>query len=709
MKLVNNHNLKYIYGTKMEQTVKKKSLINALYRIISENTGDTLWMLDLETMLCTFISEKHNIGRGKYVETHDIIINSLGLFDETKSIKLSDFLTPESTKYLFERLNEDIERYKLKEIETISAVFEIQYYDTNGNIVWGDVSVTALTNNKGEVNKILGMVRNIDEQKRMELDIIEGANALKESEKKYRLIVENTKDIICVTDTPASKFLFVSGACLEILGYERSEFLKIPVRKTMPEKYYQKLSDLLETATAKFLAGQADQVELAMELQHYHKNGYLVWVEVSGKTIKDNDGNLSQMVMVIREIEDRKILEKELIENEKIFRLIAENTNDSIWVLNPTTFKYDYLSPATVHISGYTPDDILTMGRTFFEVLAEEYYIKKEQLEEDIQLFKDGKKDSIDIFFEAQIRHKDGSDVWIETSLSSMVDEQNKLIGIIGITRRIDERIEKDLKILEQQRKLEHANATKDKFFSIISHDIKNPFAALLSTSELLNDNYKIMNYQKIGNIVHLITKSTKYIYSLFEGLLEWSNSQTGIMLFMPHNNDLVRLVLETIPVLKHQSDAKNIDIDVITDNIKTAFFDRDMIRTVIRNLITNAIKFSPIDSLISVKIENYQKDDRYYIVSVTDKGVGISKEKIDRLFKIGEENISTKGTRSEMGTGLGLILCKEFVSKHKCVIFVESEIGKGSTFSFTVPKDNYNLIASDIDDSLLYDDNSIA
>lgn len=160
-----------------------------------------------------------------------------------------------------------------------------------------------------------------------------------------------------------------------------------------------------------------------------------------------------------------------------------------------------------------------------------------------------------------------------------------------------------------------------------------------------------------------------------------------GTISYYPQKNDLIKLILETVIILKPQADAKNIAIEININDTKFAFFDSNMIETVIRNLITNAMKFSPDNSVISIKVEDYKEDNDYYIVSITDSGVGIPKNKIDRLFKVGEKNISTKGTKNELGTGLGLILCKEFIDKHNCKIFIESEEGFGSTFYFTLRK----------------------
>ncbi len=225
-------------------------------------------------------------------------------------------------------------------------------------------------------------------------------------------------------------------------------------------------------------------------------------------------------------------------------------------------------------------------------------------------------------------------------------------------------------------------NATKDKFFGIIAHDLKNPFCGLLGASELLInyiDEYDIDNIKKIGI---LINESAKRGSALLENLLEWSRSQTGNIKFIPQRLNLRELVEENVLNMQPFVIQKKIELkSKIFEDIEVSA-DKEMLNTVLRNLISNSIKFTRTKGKISVSAEHWEDG---VTINVKDTGIGIPKNDIDKLFKI-DVQYTNAGTAMEKGTGLGLLLCKEFVEKHGGRIWVESEEGKGSEFKFTIP-----------------------
>jgi ligand-binding sensor domain-containing protein/signal transduction histidine kinase len=240
-------------------------------------------------------------------------------------------------------------------------------------------------------------------------------------------------------------------------------------------------------------------------------------------------------------------------------------------------------------------------------------------------------------------------------------------------------------KLLESENNLKHLNATKDKFFSIISHDLKNPFTSLLSISELMAGSYADMDDEDKAEGVKRIHNSATRIYDLLENLLTWSRAQSGRINFNPTSFSLNEIVNENISLLHHSAVKKNIKLEAETIAALSAYGDRDMINTVIRNLLGNAIKFSPSDKSIKVKIDD---DMGFWKVSIIDEGVGMSEENQEKIFHI-DTKFKTEGTMGEKGTGLGLLICKEFVLKNGGAIQVKSVLGKGSTFSFTIPKNS--------------------
>ncbi|MFO7672463.1 MAG: CHASE domain-containing protein [Lutibacter sp.] len=234
----------------------------------------------------------------------------------------------------------------------------------------------------------------------------------------------------------------------------------------------------------------------------------------------------------------------------------------------------------------------------------------------------------------------------------------------------------------ESEIKLIELNASKDKFFTIIGHDLKSPFNAIIGFGNLLMKQVKHKNIEKIEMYGSLILQSSNMAMDLLLNLIQWSLSQTGKMKFNPEQFDMVACIDTNTLMFNNIASQKSITIKNILPQSASVLADHAMISTVLRNLISNAIKFTMPGGEIIVSAMEKQTE---LIISVTDSGVGISKNSIVKLFRI-DQNHSTAGTNNETGTGLGLILCKDFVEKHHGKIWVESEEGKGSTFYFSLP-----------------------
>jgi signal transduction histidine kinase/ligand-binding sensor domain-containing protein len=229
---------------------------------------------------------------------------------------------------------------------------------------------------------------------------------------------------------------------------------------------------------------------------------------------------------------------------------------------------------------------------------------------------------------------------------------------------------------------LRELNVSKDKFFSIIAHDLKNPFSSIIGISEILKEEIRSRDTETLEKYAGMLNTSAVQTYRLLENLLEWANSQRGKISFTPEQINLSQLFNEEFNVLNEMATAKNIELkSFITDDM-TILADKNMLKTILRNLISNAIKFTNKNGKVEVKAVF---DDRNVEISVSDNGTGMTKETMAKLFRL-DANLSTRGTADEKGTGLGLFLCKEFVEKHGGKISVESESGKGSIFRFIIP-----------------------
>jgi len=248
----------------------------------------------------------------------------------------------------------------------------------------------------------------------------------------------------------------------------------------------------------------------------------------------------------------------------------------------------------------------------------------------------------------------------------------------------LDELYQKNQIINQQNTELASVNAQKDKFFSIIAHDLKSPFNSILGFSEMLKDEARDLDIDSIVQYASIINSSALHTFELLENLLDWARMKQGRIPFEPQKFLLNSLVNTEFEGLRNNADQKNIQLinGIHESLIVTA--DENMISTVLRNLISNAIKFTPKGGQVKVEVE-VEVENSQVIISVSDTGIGMKPETIEKLFKI-ETSFTTRGTENEKGTGLGLLLCKEFIEKHEGKIWVESEEGKGSTFSFSLP-----------------------
>jgi len=258
-------------------------------------------------------------------------------------------------------------------------------------------------------------------------------------------------------------------------------------------------------------------------------------------------------------------------------------------------------------------------------------------------------------------------------------NSQNKL-------KKIQDKLEEtNEKINEQNEELTKVNSTKDKFFSIISHDIRNPITAIMLMADLLKITGASNNPEKIEKSISKIATSIKSLYNLFENLHSWASSQNGNIEFKPKSINLLIIVNNIHELLKVHSENK--EIKLTSDVAPDAFIyaDKNMIETVVRNLVSNAIKYTKKNGEVSI---NYDENETCHLINVKDNGTGMDSFTKNNLFNLGE-NVKKEGTAKEPGSGLGLILVKEFVEAHHGTITVESKIDIGSKFTISIPKND--------------------
>jgi PAS domain S-box-containing protein len=530
---------------------------------------------------------------------------------------------------------------------------ELRFLTKNGRKLWVRTSGEPIFKN-GKVVKVAGNIQDITIQKG-------GEEALRNSEIKFRSLVEQASEMLFLHDMQG-KIIDVNRAAIQQTGYSREELLKMYVFDIDPGSVIRRDHEMIWNS----LNNSAEQ---RLEVWHRKKDGTNYNAEVCLSKI--NLGENEFILALAHDITKRKKEENEIRENEQRFRdLLKGVRNVSIqgYAADGTTI---YWNLASEQLYGYTTEEAL--GRNMMELI-----IPPEIKEVAAKVFKRMMDTGNPIRdTELLLMRKDGARVPVFSNLFifQLPGKESELYCFdVDLT---------ELKTAEK--KMLDINAQKDKFLSIIAHDLKNPFNAILGFSDLLMDQVKEKDFEGIEQYAGIILQSSQRAMDLIINLTEWSRAETGRMPFKPEIFGIETLVSENCLLFADIADRKKISVKKISTDIHYVRADKAMIGTVLRNLISNAIKFTHPGGEITITTEEGKNG---LLVSVSDTGVGIPREQVGSLFRI-DSDISTPGTLNEKGTGLGLILCKEFVDKHGGEIGVESELGKGSRFWFLLPVDS--------------------
>jgi len=355
-------------------------------------------------------------------------------------------------------------------------------------------------------------------------------------------------------------------------------------------------------------------------------------------------------------------------ENELKFKALSENSQDFITRYD-RQHRFTYINKAGSELSGLSDEQMI--GKThreigiFNEALCELF----ERTIEKVFASKQPQNEQY------SLESQDGK-VYYDWRLFPELNINNEVGSVLGVSRDITELKQSEIELLQ-------LNMDKDRFISILGHDLKSPLTSLLSLVELLVENIQNYKTAEVEPILAEIKQSTQITYDLLEDILTWAKAQSGKISFKPQILLFSDICENIIEILGPNANAKSININLPLTDPQIIVADIEMLRTIMRNLLSNAIKFTSKGGEINIQAED---DSAMVRISVSDTGVGIAPDNLAKLFNISEFH-STKGTEKEKGTGLGLLLCKEFVENHGGNIWAESEEGKGSTFIFTLPK----------------------
>lgn len=442
---------------------------------------------------------------------------------------------------------------------------------------------------------------------------------------------------------------------VELLGYSRAELktmnvaeLDDPLSLTSKAWRDDKSQDYFKFTTTAI--GKTEiKIPVKLQVQRFNVDGYPLYL------------------VVVRNVSEHVKTEEDLRESEERFRTLVENSEDLIMRFD-RNYRHLFVNSASYKLLGAEPEKFI--GKTH-----EELGFSLEMCSfwdyEMSQVFTSKKSKLIEFTL------GEGDDKqYYEWQLIPELNRHGEANTLIAVARNITQRKKFELALEEE---IIH----KDKFFSIIAHDLKSPFNVLIPIVSALNENIDSFDRQDIADMVALVNKAVVQEYNLLESLLEWARVQRGLIDKKDTNLD-IRVLIETAIQLNNVNIGdKKIKVKVNASGDSQVVADKYMINAVIRNILSNAIKFSYEEGTITVDVKG---EEDTVIFSFSDEGIGMSEDIKSKLFKI-DGNCTRSGTKDETGTGLGLILSKEFVNKHNGSITVESERGKGSKFIVTIPR----------------------
>ncbi|MCU0405354.1 MAG: PAS domain S-box protein [Ignavibacteriaceae bacterium] len=624
----------------------RKVVYDEIFRLqrAVESSGEVIFITDLKGLITYVNPEFTNL----YGFTADEVIGKA-----TPRILKSGVIAHETYKYFWDTLlNKDVIKS------------EIINKTKDGRLLNIEGSANPILNDQKEIIGFIGIQHDITSRKRTEEKLVK-------EQYLFNSLLNNLPDHIYFKDLE-SRFIRVNNSHAESLGL------------TNPDQALGKTDFDFHTLAHAHQA-YSDEQSIIQTAQPLTKEERLVrtnspdsWVYATKLPLRNNEGKIIGTFGISRDITKRKQAELALLENERVLNESQKIAGLGSYILDFRTgiwtsseildsiFGIDEKYEKTVN--GWTE----LIHPSWRETMSE--YLRKDVIENHNKFDKEYKI----------IRKRDGNERWVYGQGELKFDSNNSLNSMVGTIMDITERKLAEEEIKLKNKLLQTINAEKDKFFSIISHDLRGSLSAFVAATQIITDEINTMELEEIREITSSMKISANNLYSLLENLLEWSKLRRDGMDFVPEKINIKEKIRDCIDVLSESARKKRIEVTFSIPDEMEVFADIHMFDTIFRNLLSNAIKFTHVGGNVNVSAN--QNSDLSILVKVSDSGIGMTTELKNKLFLISERTGRT-GTEGEMSTGLGLLLVKEFIEKHGGKIWVESEVGSGSIFCFTIPE----------------------
>lgn len=585
--------------------------------------------------------------------------------DELCDQYFTDLIDPEFLEdNKFEIVFEKLVSFQSKEIPLIKR---------SGEIVFVLSSFATVSEHDGTPQYYIAVLTDVTEKKQAEKDLL-----------LIKSVFEASQDGIAVTVN--GTIILVNNSFVKMLGYESEDDLA-------GSNFYEFIANKdRERIENTFHDLEHDGVEIdRIEFDLIKKDGSAF--SVADSVAKYGVDENMFLVSVLRDVTIEKQNREALLESEERYRSITENIEESLWTAEQRDSKLKVVlyTPAIQNITGFSPEEFLTDDKKWMKIIhpddAETVLSKMKRLYSDFVRHSDA--------FEYRIINNSGNIVWIENKINIIRDQKGGIQKIYGLVSDVSFKKKAEEELKNSAENLKKLNEAKDRFLSIISHDLRTPFSSILGfTDYLLSE--KDVDPEKQRTYIKLIQDSSKSMLSLVNSLLDFTRIQTGRVRFEPDRISANTIIQKSLNIVSGSAMQKNITLKNLVGNEVFVHADATLLMQVFNNLISNAIKFTnPGGEIVITSQPNVA--ERGFEFRVKDNGIGIKEEDLEKLFNV-DSKFTTPGTSGEKGSGLGLSLVQEIIQKHGGNISVNSEYGKGTEFIFTIPVSSMNILL--VDDS---------